>query len=126
MSIKMKIAVTATIIVVVAILAVGLIMANKNYVSPEGKWQLNGGEAYEALMGMADMTFEFKGRDDLLVTVETEETSETVTGRWDVVIDELHIKLDGETTVCDYEIVDDTLTMINEDGSTMIFTRAAE
>lgn len=126
MSIRMKIGTAVTIVVVVAILAVGLIVANKNYVSPEGKWQLNGGEAYEALMGAADMTFEFKARDDLFVTVATEETSETVAGRWDVVIDELHITLDGETTVCEYEIVDDTLTITNEDGSTMIFNRAAE
>jgi len=122
---KMKIGMAATIIVVMAILAVGLVAASKNYVSPEGKWQLTGGEAYEALEGMTKVTYEFRTFKKLLVTVETEGTSETVTGSWDVEIYDLHIKLDGETTVCDYEVADDTLTIVNEDGSTMVFTRAA-
>lgn len=126
MSKRMKIGVAATIIIVAAILAVGLVVAGKDYVSPEGVWNLAGGEAYEALAGAAEMTFEFKDRDDLIVTVTAQDTTETVTGRWDVVIDELFLTLDGETTVCDYEIVGDTLTIINEEGSAMILTRAEE
>lgn len=126
MSIKRKIALAAVLLVAAAGLIAGLIIASRDYVSPEGTWNLTGGEAYDALMGIADMTFEFKPYKYLSVTVTTPDSAETIEGNWDVEIFDLHIKLEGETTVFDYEVSGDTLTITNEDGSTMIFTRAAE
>lgn len=89
-----------------------------------GKWVLTDGEAYDQLMGLGNIEFEFKKNGEMVMTITALGMSETENGTWETKGDTLTITSEGEEgEACEYAIKGDKLTIIGADEIDMIFSR---
>lgn len=89
-----------------------------------GKWSLTGGAAFDELMGMGTVEFEFKKDGAMAMTVSALGMSETQEGTWKADGDKLVMTTDGDVSdECTFKVDGDSLTIIGVDDIDMVFTK---